>query len=283
MNMIMKKRWTGIVAWAALAAWTNWATAADATDKPAFTDQKSKVSYSLGVSYGKFLKQQDFDPDFEVFKRAVRDVLDGKPTAMTDQEMRQTQMDFQREARAKSEEKRKVEGAKNKQIGDKFLAENKTKEGVKTFASGLQYKVLKEGTGPKPQTNEIVKAHYRGTFIDGTQFDSSYDRGAPFETSTHAVIKGWTEALMNMPTGSKWMLYVPSELAYGEFPRGNIPPNSVLIFEMELLEIKPAPAPTPVTQSAPVTSDIIKVPSAEELKKGAKIEVIKPDQLPQKK
>jgi len=271
------------MAMTAMAAWTTLGFAAESADKPALNDQKSKVSYSLGASYGKFLKQQDVDLDFEVFRRAVKDVLEGKPTAMSEADMRQTQMDFQREARAKSEEKRRVESAKNKQISDQFLLENKAKEGVKTFPSGLQYKVLKAGTGPKPKTNDVVKAHYTGTFIDGSKFDSSHDRGAPFETSTHAVIKGWTEALMNMNVGSKWMLYVPPDLGYGEFPRGNIPASSLLIFEMELLEIKPPTPPAPITSSAPVTSDIIKVPSAEELKKGAKIEVIKADQVPQKK
>lgn len=276
----MKTRW--MTAWAVVAA-AGVALAAEGGAKPELKDQKAKVSYSLGASYGKFLKTQGFEPDFEIFQRAVKDVIDGKEMAMTDQDMRQVENDFRREARAKAEERRKVEAAKNKKEGDEFLAANKAKEGVKVFPSGLQYKVLTQGTGPTPKTNEIVKAHYRGTFIDGKPFDSSYDRGMPFETSTHAVIKGWTEALMNMKTGSKWMLYVPPDLGYGEFPRGNIPPNSVLVFEMELLEVKPAPTPTPAPQSAPVTSDIIKVPSAEELKKGAKIEVIKPDQLPQKK
>lgn len=240
-------------------------------------DQKAKVSYSLGVSYGKFLKAQSFDPDYEIFLKAVKDVMEGKPTLLTDQEMRQVEMDFRKEARAKAEEKRKVEGEKNKKEGDAFLAANKTKEGVKVFPSGLQYKILKDGTGPTPKTNDIVKAHYRGTFIDGKEFDSSYQRGAPFETSTHGVIKGWTEALMNMKVGSKWQLFIPPDLAYGEFGRMNIPPSAVLLFEMELLEVRTPP------EQQPVTSDIIKVPSAEDLKKGAKIEVIKPDQLPQKK
>ncbi|MEO8429807.1 MAG: FKBP-type peptidyl-prolyl cis-trans isomerase, partial [Verrucomicrobiota bacterium] len=159
--------------------------------------------------------------------------------------------------------------------GEAFLKQNATKEGVKTTPSGLQYKVLKEGAGKTPKATDTVEVNYRGTLIDGTEFDSSYKRGQPYTTSVMGVVKGWTEALQMMKVGSKWQLFIPSELAYGPRPGGrDIGPNAVLVFEVELLEIKP---PTPPPGAQPVTSDIIKVPSAEELKKGAKIEVIKSD------
>jgi FKBP-type peptidyl-prolyl cis-trans isomerase FklB len=181
------------------------------------------------------------------------------------------------ELRQKAEEKRKAEAGKNKNEGEAFLAANKAKEGVISLPSGLQYKVITNGTGPKPSTNDTVSVHYRGTLIDGTEFDSSLGKPQPASFRVTGVIRGWTEALQLMPVGSKWQLTIPSELAYQE--RGSPPkigPNAVLQFEVELIGIKEAaqPAPQPV-----VTSDIIKVPSKAELEKGAKIEVIKPEQL----
>jgi FKBP-type peptidyl-prolyl cis-trans isomerase FklB len=180
---------------------------------------------------------------------------------------------YTKELRAKQEEKNKIIGEKNKKEGAEFLTENAKKSGVITLPSGLQYKVLTDGTGPSPKSNEVVTVNYRGTLIDGTEFDSSYKRGQAYTTSVMGVVKGWTEALQMMKVGSKWQLFIPSDLAYGTRAGGpNIGPNAVLIFEVELLGIRP-PTPPPGTQ--PVTSDIIKVPSAEDLKKGAKIEVIK--------
>ncbi len=173
--------------------------------------------------------------------------------------------------------------AKNKEVGEKYLAENKAKAGVVTLPSGLQYEVLKAGDGPKPVTTDTVICHYRGTLIDGTEFDSSYTKGEPANFAVSGLIKGWTEALQLMPVGSKWRLAIPSDLAYGPSNRPKIGPNSTLLFDMELIGIKETPTATATAAGATatgatqpvVTSDIIKVPSKAEMDKGAKIEVIK--------
>jgi FKBP-type peptidyl-prolyl cis-trans isomerase FklB len=197
-------------------------------------------------------------------------------------------MAYQKEMTAKREAERVQKAEKNRKEGEEFLEANKKKEGVKihtvTLADGktaeLQYKVLKEGTGPTPKANDMVSVNYRGTLINGTEFDSSAKKGGPAKFSMTSLIKGWTEALMMMKAGSKWELYVPSSLAYGDRGYGpTIEPGSTLIFEMELVGSE-APAPAPTAQ--PLTSDIIKVPSADELKKGAKIEVIKPEDVEKK-
>src|SRR5262245_29376337 len=251
---------------------------ARAEEKKELKDQKEKVSYSLGMNIGNSFKARDIEVDYDALLQGIKDTISNKTTLMTEQEARQVYTAYQTELNAKREAKRKEQGVKNKAEGEKFLAENKTKPGVTTTASGLQYKVITEGTGPIPKTNDTVTAHYRGTLIDGTEFDSSYKTGQPLTRNLGMVIKGWTEALSMMKVGSKWQLFVPPQLAYGEMGQRNIEPNATLIFEVELLGIKPStPPPTP---GQPVTSDIIKVPSAEDLKKGAKIEVIKPDQLP---
>lgn len=242
-----------------------------------FKSDLEKNSYSMGVLVGGDLKLQssraalEFDP--EVVIKAFTEALYGRPTTVTQGEASTIIRASVNEARKKAEEKRKAEGEKAKAAGDEFLAQNKTKEGVKVTASGLQYKVIKEGEGVRPTTNDVVQAHYRGTLIDGTEFDSSYSRGEPVSFRVTGVIKGWTEALQLMTAGSKYQLFIPSELAYGV--NGNPPkiaPNSALVFDIELVGIRPQPTPPP---SPVVTSDIIKVPSAEELKKGAQIEVIK--------
>jgi len=248
---------------------------AQAEDKTVLKDQKQKVSYSYGVNYGNYLKRQSADLDLDVFLKGIKDALGGGTTLLDEKEIRDTITAYSKELRAKQEEKNKILGEKNKKEGEAFLTENAKKPGVITTPSGLQYKVLADGTGPSPKSNEVVTVNYRGTLIDGTEFDSSYKTGQPFTRSVMGFVKGWTEALQMMKVGSKWQLFVPSNLAYGDRPGGrDIGPNAVLIFEMELLGIKP---PTPPPGAQPVTSDIIKVPSAEDLKKGAKIEVIKPD------
>ena len=178
-----------------------------------------------------------------------------------------------------AEAKRKAEGEKNKKAGEDFLAANKSKEGVITLPSGLQYKILKTGTGAVPKLTDLVSVNYKGTLIDGTEFDSSYTRGEPATLGVRGVVKGWTEALQLMTVGSQWQLFIPAALAYGE--RGSPPkigPNSALVFEVDLLDIKQPPTPPAPNQPA-VTSDIIKVPSKAELDKGAKIEVIKQEEL----
>ena len=218
-----------------------------------FQSKKDKVSYMLGMTYGKQLKQNDVDLDFDSFLKGLKDAGTGAKTLLTEEQARTIYMEFSQELRTKSQEKQKVEGEKNKKAGDLFLADNKKKEGVLATASGLQYKIETKGTGKVPNAGDTVVCHYRGTLTDGTEFDSSYKRGQPAEFSVQGVIKGWTEALQMMPVGSKWKLFIPAELAYGERGRPNIPANSTLLFDIELVDIKPAgeatgtpPGATPV-------------------------------------
>ena len=250
-----------------------------AEDKAAFKDPKEKASYSIGANWGNSLKRQEVEVDLEATIKGLRDGLAGK-SVLTDQELREALSALNQEIRAKMEEKRKHLGETNKQEGEKFLAENKTKPGVITLPSGLQYKVLVEGSGESPKSNDVVTANYRGTLIDGTEFDSSNKSGQPLVRPANMLIKGWTEALQLMKPGAKWQLFIPPDLAYGERGSGaQIGPNAALIFEMELVSFKP-PSPAPaVAPAQPVTSDIIKVPSKEELEKGAKIQILKPEDV----
>ncbi len=245
-----------------------------ADDKPAFKDEKEKASYAVGIFVGNQIKRSNMDVDLNVLVQAVNDVLGGKELRLTDMQASETIRAYQMESRKKIAEKNKAEG-------EAFLAENKTKPGVKTLevplpdgkSAEMQYKVITEGTGEIPKSNDTVSVNYRGTLLNGKEFDSSYKRGQPAKFMVTRVIKGWTAALEAMKVGSKWELYIPSSLAYGDMGNPNIEPGATLHFEVELLAIEPPPAPAPAAQ--PLTSDIIKVPSAEELKKGAKIEVIK--------
>ena len=237
-------------------------------------DEKSRVSYAIGMMLGHNWQQQGLDVDPDIAARAIKDVQSGGKTLLTQAEMQQTLMTFQKEFAAKQQQRRAELAIKDKAEGEAFLATNKTVAGVQTLPDGLQYLVITNGSGPTPGPNDEVTVNYRGTFINGEEFDSSYKRGQPATFRVDGVIHGWTEALEKMPVGSKWKLFVPSDLAYGEQGNRGIPPNSTLIFEVELLSAK---SPTPPPAAAPLTSDIIKVPSAEEMKKGAKIEVIKPE------
>lgn len=239
-----------------------------------FADEKSRVSYAIGLMTGHSWKQQDVDFDPDLYVRGIKDALAGGEALLTQEQAQEAIMTFQKEFRAKQQAKAAELGEKNKADGEAFLAANKSKPGVQSFPDGLQYQVITEGSGPTPGPSDTVSVNYRGTLLDGTEFDSSYKRGQPAEFPVGGVIHGWTEALEKMPVGSKWKLFIPSELAYGERGNRGIPPNSTLIFEVELLSTK---APTPPPAAAPLTSDIIKVPSADEMKKGAKIEVIKPE------
>ena len=202
------------------------------------------------MSIGYNLKYQGADVDPDLIAKGIKDMMSGK-TILTQQEMQETLRNWQMEMRNKRTAQQKVEGEKNQKEGEAFLAANAKKDGVKTLPGGLQYQVLNSGNGPTPKSNDVVRTHYRGTLIDGTEFDSSYTRGQPFVTPVNRVIRGWTEALTHMKVGDKWRLYVPSDLAYGQ--RGMPPkigPNTVLIFDMELLGIeKPAAKPaTPATK-----------------------------------
>jgi FKBP-type peptidyl-prolyl cis-trans isomerase len=209
-------------------------SAADAkgTDKAELTNPKQKASYAIGVNIGKGIKQQNVDVDFDMIAKGMKDGAAGT-VALTDPELQEAVMALQKDLQNKAAEL----GVKSKKEGEDFLAANKGKEGVKSTASGLQYKVIKEGKGPKPKSTDTVKVHYRGTLLDGTEFDSSYKRGEPVEFPLDGVIKGWTEGLQLMTVGSKYQLYIPATLAYGEPGNRGIPPNSTLIFEVELLEI----------------------------------------------
>jgi FKBP-type peptidyl-prolyl cis-trans isomerase FklB len=253
------------------------ASGLQAADNVDLTDQKAKVSYGIGMNLGMQWRQQEVPIDPDLLLQGMKDAMEGKTTLMTEEEMRNTLTAFQNQHRAQQMEKRKLQGEKNLADGEKFLAENKTKPGVVTLPSGLQYKVIAEGAGESPAAHDQVTVNYRGRLIDGTEFDSSYKRGEPATFGVSGVIKGWTEALQLMKPGAKWELYIPSALAYMERGSGaQIGPNSTLIFDVELVSVKkqePPPAPEPVT------SDIIKVPSKEEMEKGAKIEVIKKEDL----
>lgn len=248
-----------------------------AEDKPAFKDEKEKASYAVGIFVGNNIKRSNMDVDLNVLLEAVNDVLGGKELRLTDMQAQETIRAYQMEARKKMAEKNKAEG-------DTFLAENKKKPGVQTLevplAEGktaeIQYKVITEGKGEVPKSTDTVSVNYRGTLINGKEFDSSYKRGQPAKFMVTRVIKGWTAALEAMKVGSKWELYIPSSLAYGDTGNPSIEPGATLLFEVELLAIEPPAPPAAAAPAAqPLTSDIIKVPSAEELKKGAKIEVIK--------
>jgi FKBP-type peptidyl-prolyl cis-trans isomerase FklB len=210
-----------------------------AADKLELKDQKDKESYSLGYQFGESLKIQGLDINLDVYTSAIRDALAGKGPQLSQEEIRATMMDLQKRAMAAQQKVLKEQGDKNLAEGKAFLAENGKKKEVKTLPSGLQYKVLSEGTGKTPKKSDTVTVHYRGTFMNGTEFDSSISRGQPASFQVDGVIPGWTEALQLMKEGAKWQIFVPAELAYGE--RGmppRIPPQSTLIFEVELISVK---------------------------------------------
>ena len=210
-----------------------------AAEKADLKTQKDKVSYSIGLDIGKNLKDQSIEIDPKMLAEGVQDAISGGKRLLTEEEVKGVMMAFQQEMQAKAAAKAKVVGDKNLKEGEAFLAENKKKKGVVTLPSGLQYKIITAGTGKKPKATDTVTTNYKGTLIDGTEFDSSYKRGQPASFPVGGVIPGWTEALQLMPVGSKWQLFVPSTLAYG--PRGagqQIGPNATLIFEVELLSIQ---------------------------------------------
>jgi FKBP-type peptidyl-prolyl cis-trans isomerase len=230
----MGKQWTAALVLGLLAA------TAIAQENPALKDQKEKLSYALGANIGSSIRQQGIDVDPAIVGKGLADAFSGGKMLLTEEEIHAVLNSAQEEFRKKQTALRAEKAEAAKKQGDAFLAANKSKEGVVTLPSGLQYKVLKAGTGQKPTADDTVVCQYRGTLIDNTEFDSSYKRNEPATFPVRGVIKGWTEALQLMPVGSKWQLVIPPDLAYGENGAGNgaIPPNATLIFEVELLSIK---------------------------------------------
>ena len=268
---------------------------------PGFKDQKEQMSYAIGMSMGQTMKQGMINLDLDVLTGAMKDFMAGKTMRMTEEQMGHGIQAWRVAARGKAEEERLKTAQKNRSLGEAFLAENKKKEGVKTLVvplpggktAEMQYKIITEGTGPIPASNEVVSVKYRGTTIDGKEFDNSSRRGpGPVRMMvTRAPYKGWSAAWEQMKVGSKWELYMPSALAGGDFPLRpplRVEAGSTLIYEMELTGAEAPPAPRGAGPSprgsgpGPLTSDIIRVPSSEEIKKGAKPEIIKAEDAEKK-
>jgi len=199
---------------------------------------QDRASYVIGYNLGRTLKQNDVNANSDLIVKGLRDGLGGGTGMLTDAEMQSTMQEFQKQVQEQQEAKQKVIGEKNKTEGEAFLAKNKARPGVKTTASGLQYEVQKEGTGPTPKATDTVTVNYKGTLMDGTTFDSSYDRGQPATFVLNQVIPGWTEGVQLMKVGSKYKFYIPAALGYGDRGAGNvIGPNAPLVFEVELLSV----------------------------------------------
>jgi len=228
----MAKQWVVVLGLALLAM------PAAAQDTPTFKSQKEKFSYALGMDIGDGFRKQALEVDPESLAKGLADAFSGGKTLLTEDEMRAVLSSAQEDYKKKQAAVRAEKAQAALKQGEEFLEANKSKEGVITLPSGLQYKILKAGTGEKPELDETVVCNYRGTFLDGTEFDSSAKHNGPATFPLKGIIKGWTEALLLMPVGSKWQLFVPPQLAYGEKGSGQvIPPNSTLIFEVELLAI----------------------------------------------
>jgi FKBP-type peptidyl-prolyl cis-trans isomerase len=208
--------------------------------KTSLATKQDTVSYGIGFNIGRNLHKDSIEVDYGALVAGMRDALaDSGKRILSEDCVDSTMRAWQNEMREKQMNNMQAEAQKNKTEGEAFLAENKTKEGVVTLPDGLQYKVIKEGTGAKPKANQTVTVHYRGTLLNGQEFDSSYKRGEPATFPVGGLIKGWTEALQMMKVGSKWQVWIPSDLAYGERGAGGvIPPNATLFFEMELLAVK---------------------------------------------
>lgn len=207
-------------------------------EKSQLKDQKQKVSYGIGYNLGQNLMRDNLDLDPQVLAKGIMDAMTKQKPQMTEDEIRATLLAFQQQLQKDAQAKMQKAAQENVAKGKKFLADNAKKEGIKTTKSGLQYKVVKSGSGKTPKLNDRVTTHYRGTLIDGTEFDSSYKRNQPATFPVNGVIGGWTEALQLMKEGDKWQLFIPSDLAYGERGSGpDIGPNEVLIFDIELLKV----------------------------------------------
>jgi FKBP-type peptidyl-prolyl cis-trans isomerase FklB len=271
----MNMKTTAIVILTGLVA----ATAASAEGTNTFKNEKEKISYAIGMTDGNRYKRMDVELDYDGFLRGIKDAHAGGSTLLSEQEMRDLLTKYQQELMAKQHEKQRLLGEKNRKEGEEFLAANKNKPGVVTLTNGLQYTVLAEGDGASPKPEDNVTVNYRGTLLDGTEFDHS-PTNQPADFAANRVIPGWTEALTRMKAGSKWKLFIPSDLAYGLMGKPpKIGPNATLLFDVELISFKSPAAESNPKPPAPLTSDIIKVPSLEEMKKGAKIETIKAEDV----
>ncbi len=237
------------MAWIMLLGVVTLAGVATAQEAPGLKSQKERISYALGLDLGNQLRKMSVDVDPEVFGRGFRDALSGSQTLLTQEQVRaaiselQAEMKRQQlEAKKQVDENNKAElallAAYNKNAGEKFLAENQRKEGVTTLPSGLQYRIVKNGDGKTPVLEDTIVCNYSGNFLNGTEFYNSYKHNQPVTLAVKSVIKGWSEALQLMPLGSRWQLFVPPHLAYGETGSGSIGPNATLIYEVELLAIK---------------------------------------------
>lgn len=215
------------------------ATTVFAAEKSELTNKVDKESYAIGMDIAISLQRNNVEANPDVLGKALKDVLTGQETQLTDEEAKNILREMQQEMQAKKLEQNKALGEKNKAEGAAFLAENSKKEGVTTLPSGLQYKVVTEGTGKTPGIKDTVTVQYTGRLIDGTEFDSSQKHGQAATFAVDSVIKGWTEALQLMKEGSKWEIFIPAELAYGERGGGPIGPNATLIFDVELISVQP--------------------------------------------
>jgi FKBP-type peptidyl-prolyl cis-trans isomerase FklB len=259
-----------------------------AQDKSPLKDQKEKASYSIGLELGNSLKKGKMDVNADTLFKGLKDGLSGAKPLLSEEQVKETMTALQKEMMEKQAAASKEAAEKNAAAGEKFLAENKKKEGVKTTASGLQYKVIKEGTGTPPKETDTVVTNYKGTTLDGTEFDSSYKRNEPATFPVNRVIKGWTEALQLMKPGSKYQLFIPSSLAYGERAVGkDIGPNSTLIFDVELLSIKPpeaaAPSPTAGSSGTMPSTPVAAAPPAPVPANAPPTPAAKPSPTPKKK
>lgn len=239
----MTLKWMAVVAVALLSipasAGETPAPKARAEQTPILKAQTDKVSYSIGVDVARNFQRQGIEVDVDLLMKGFKDALSGGKLLMTEDDVRATLNAYRTELMQKQAQAMTKAAEENKKVGEVFLAENNKKDGVVTLPSGLQYKVLKMGDGKKPTATDTVECNYRGTLIDGTEFDSSYRTGKPAAFQVSGVIRGWTEALQLMPVGSKWQLVIPPDLAYGAHGAGSqIGPNATLIFEVELLAIK---------------------------------------------
>lgn len=209
-----------------------------------------EVSYALGMDIGAKLKELDDNIDMDAFSQGMRDAFSGAEALLTEEKALDVRMTFMKEMQEKAQQEMIEAASSNQKAGEDFFTENSTKDGVITTASGLQYIILEEGDGPMPKATDIVTVHYRGSLLDGTEFDSSYKRGEPAQFPLNRVIPGWTEGLQLMKVGSKAKLFIPSALGYGQRGSATIPPNSTLVFEVELLDKQDAP-PAPPAGASP--------------------------------